>query len=68
MRPQYNILNQTPEKQMLEKLKKAHLNLTALDSGIFPDDLCEARRNFEQLMLKYIWRWSNELSEQSQKG
>ena len=43
-------------EEKLEILKKAHLNLPVIDYDYMPDDLVEARRNLEKLMLKYIWQ------------
>lgn len=47
--------------ELLEILKKAHLNLPILNIDFMPDDLCAKRRELEQLMLKYIWQWSKEV-------
>lgn len=50
------------KKEMLKILIQAHLSLPILDSDYFPDDLTEKRRELENLMLKYIWKWCAEVA------
>ena len=49
------------KKDLLEELKKKHLALPEIDGGYYPDDLAEKRKELDNLMLKYIWKWSDEV-------
>lgn len=49
------------KEDKLRILSKAHLDLPIIDNDYMPDELYEKRRELEQLMLKYIWKWRKEI-------